>query len=113
MDSVTLTNSDLGIVSGDLPIAKLAPGQSELVTFKSTIAADLVNSVKVEANPVYNNGDDIEGVPDVGARDHQKWLRLIKLQILTSTTLSTLVKTELTLAHRRELKWSEDSKIRL
>lgn len=40
-----------------------------MATFKSSISSDLNNVVFVDANPVYNNGDDIKGVPNVAAND--------------------------------------------
>lgn len=77
LDSITLTNEDLGIAAGTLAVAKLGPGESKLVTFKSTIPSDdLENTVVVDANPVYNSGDDIEGVPNVGATDPSEVLKV-------------------------------------
>lgn len=69
LDAVTLTNDDLGIVAGDIPIAKLAPGESKLVTFKSKLSASLVNTVVADAKPVYNNGVPIDDYPNVRATD--------------------------------------------
>ena len=47
----------------------LAPGESTLVPYASIIPGDLTNMVTVTANPVYEDGTDIEDLEDVSAED--------------------------------------------
>ena len=67
LSAITLTNNDLAFnMSG---IMNLAPGQSVLVPFKSSIVSNLTNVANVSGNPVFSNGTDIADLADVNAGD--------------------------------------------
>jgi len=67
---VTLTDPDLGIDDADMTVlsgslAAMAPGDTAVLSYDSTVAGDLINTVAVSANPTDPDGNDLPGVPDV------------------------------------------------
>lgn len=67
LNNLILANGELNFT--DSSIAVLAPGESKLVVFPSSIAANLTNNVVATANPSLKNGADIPGAQDVTATD--------------------------------------------
>ena len=67
LNSISLTNDDLTF--SDSSIGQLAPGQSETVSYQTTMSANLVNTVVVVGNPVTDDGTDLMGVDDVTDND--------------------------------------------
>ena len=74
LSPVTLADGDLGIdqtdmtvVSGDL--SSLAPGDSVVLSYDTTLDGDLVNDVTVTATAVDDQGDPFDGIDPVTADD--------------------------------------------
>lgn len=76
LDSVEIQNAELSIAPGSMPIGKLAVGESKLLTFKSSITQSLKNVAKVEATPVYTNGNAIPNKPKTRAEDPSEVLMI-------------------------------------
>lgn len=68
MGDVKLNNVELEF-SDDSSITLLAPGQSTLISYSSTISGDLINSASVLGNPTTSGGEDLIGYPDVSDVD--------------------------------------------
>jgi hypothetical protein len=67
LDTLTFTDADLGIGTGDLTLLSgtqpLAPGASLVWYYESTIAAPLVNTATVGGTPTDSGGTPIPGLP--------------------------------------------------
>jgi uncharacterized repeat protein (TIGR01451 family) len=77
LDAVTFSNAELGIAAGALPVGKLAAGESKVLTFKSKIMKNLINTATVEGTPVYADGTPIPNAPKTRAADPSE-VRLIE-----------------------------------
>lgn len=70
LNNIRLSNDKLDLNAAALPeILQLAPQETFVVSRTFEITGDLLNTIKAEANPVFANGQDIAGVPDVAATD--------------------------------------------
>ncbi len=74
LDPVTLDDADLGIDQSDMAVASgslssLAPGDSAVLYYETTIDGDLVNTATVTGTPVDGGGDPIPGLDPVSADD--------------------------------------------
>jgi hypothetical protein len=67
LGSVKITDAELSFA--DDTIGMLAPGESKLVAFPSTITSTLKNNAVATGNPVLDSGTDISGASDVTATD--------------------------------------------
>ena len=64
LDSVVVDDPDLGISTGDLTLLSgatpLAPGETVVYFYETTINGDLINTADVTANPTFANGSDLD-----------------------------------------------------
>jgi uncharacterized repeat protein (TIGR01451 family) len=65
-NALNITLANLTLRSGTLP---LAPGQSLVYYYQTTITGDLLNSATVSGNPVDSNGNDLPGLIDPSKTD--------------------------------------------
>ena len=75
LSNVELDDVELDFAD-DTSIALLAPGQSSLIWFTTTITNDLVNSATVLGNPTTATGEDLVGYPDVSDVDPSEVAKL-------------------------------------
>jgi len=71
---VTVSDPDLGIDDGDMTVlsgdlSSMAPGDTAVLFFETTLDGDLVNTATVTGTPVDDQGDPLVGVPDPTADD--------------------------------------------
>lgn len=68
LNSIALKNPDLEFTDSS-SIDILAPGETAIVAYTTTINGNLVNTVEVIGNPVKPDGSDLLGVDDVKDSD--------------------------------------------
>lgn len=69
LDSIKMSNRDLGINETEFTFPRMAPGATALVAKAGKITKNLKNTATVTANPVFNSGLDIPVLADVAASD--------------------------------------------
>ena len=86
LGNITLANGALSYTKNG--IVNLAPGESVLLPYVSSILSNLTNDAIVVGNPVFLDGTDIAGLPDVTATDPSS---VGMLQYLPNITLTNTV----------------------
>ena len=86
LGNITLANGALSYTKNG--IVNLAPGESVLLPYVSSILSNLTNDAIVVGNPVFLDGTDIAGLPDVTATDPSS---VGILQYLPNITLTNTV----------------------
>lgn len=69
LDSITIVDPELGPIIDTSAIGQLAPGESAMIAVPGTISSTEDNTATVTANPVHDDGTDMENLQDVSHSD--------------------------------------------